>query len=430
MKIVFFGVGAVCSVMATLLDELSNKSKQKDINFVFVVRNIKKAQGHFFKNSNILNKSDFLEIKHFEEIFEDSKKYEKYLQNSDVFINSSTPSFNLPIMNLSLKYNTNYADLASDIYKDEIISTLKFDQQILENEFKSQNLFALINLGISPGITNFLIGEKIHSLKNLPYEVKIKKLEINLLEEIQSKKLIFSWSPKVAIDELAFPPVFYKKNRPKTIEPFSKSKVYKFPYFRNIVDIYPVFQEELISLKQSFPQIENLKLFVGGSEIELMKNLYQLNLFSNKYCYENSDSKISINTIIKNIVPKMKTPEIVEDYIKKKTIKYAEFSAVADIYLEILYPQNDKRISTIESVGLSFNKYTELVKTAYSGSTYVSYPTGVAAGILIYYSLLNKKRLSGVILSENLPELFEHTVNDIIKRELGNYKINLINQIK
>ncbi|HRM99612.1 MAG TPA: hypothetical protein PKY07_02155, partial [Aliarcobacter cryaerophilus] len=76
----------------------------------------------------------------------------------------------------------------------------------------------------------------------------------------------------------------------KTIEPFSKSKVYKFPYFRNIVDIYPVFQEELISLKQSFPQIENLKLFVGGSEIELMKNLYQLNLFSNKYCYENSDS--------------------------------------------------------------------------------------------------------------------------------------------
>ena len=49
MKIVFFGVGAVCSVMATLLDELSNKSKQKDINFVFVVRNIKKAQGHFFK---------------------------------------------------------------------------------------------------------------------------------------------------------------------------------------------------------------------------------------------------------------------------------------------------------------------------------------------------------------------------------------------
>ena len=48
MKI-FFGVGAVCSVMATLLDELSNKSKQKDINFVFVVRNIKKLKVIFLK---------------------------------------------------------------------------------------------------------------------------------------------------------------------------------------------------------------------------------------------------------------------------------------------------------------------------------------------------------------------------------------------
>lgn len=47
MKIVFFGVGAVCSVMATLLDELSNKSKQKDINFVFVVRNIKSSRSFF-----------------------------------------------------------------------------------------------------------------------------------------------------------------------------------------------------------------------------------------------------------------------------------------------------------------------------------------------------------------------------------------------
>ena len=34
----FFGVGAVCSVMATLLDELSNKSKQKRYQFVFVVK--------------------------------------------------------------------------------------------------------------------------------------------------------------------------------------------------------------------------------------------------------------------------------------------------------------------------------------------------------------------------------------------------------
>ena len=194
------------------------------------------------------------------------------------------------------------------------------------------------------------------------------------------------------------------------------------------MEIYPVFQEELISLKNSFPDIENIKLNIGGNELELMKNLYQLNLFSNKYCIENE--KVSINTIIKNVIPKMKSPEIIEDYIKRKTIKYAEFSAIADIYLEVSYKDSKKKIKSVESIGLSFSRYTDLIKTPYSGSTYVSYPTGIGAGILIFYSLLKKDDISGVILSENLPKIFGNNLNDIIKRELSSYKINIYNFIK
>lgn len=343
MKVAFFGVGAVCSVISTLLCEQSSKNLKNCIEFLFVVRDEKKAKSHFYKNSQLLETSKFLEVSSFEEIFQNPKKYENELKDFDVFINSSTPSYNIEIMKLALYFNSNYVDLASDIYKHEIISSLKFDQQSLEEEFKKKNLFALINLWVSPGITNFLVGERIHSLQNLPYEVKITKLDLNLFEEIQSKKLIFSWSPKVTIDELAFSPIFFRKNSPKIIEPFSKSKLYKFPYFKNIVEVYPVFQEEIISLKQSFPEIENIRLNIGGNELELMKNLYQLNLFSNRYCFENQNEKISINSIIKNILPKMKSPEIIEDYIKRKTIKYAEFSAIADIYLEISYPQNKKK---------------------------------------------------------------------------------------
>ena len=428
MRVAFFGVGAVCSVIATLLCEQSSKNLKNCVEFLFVVRDTKISKQHFYKNSELLENSKFLELNNFEDIFKNPKKYEKELKDFDIFINSSTPSYNLDIMKLALEFNANYADLASDIYKESVINSMKFEQQNLEKEFKNKNLFALINLGISPGITNFLIGERIHSLKNLPYSLKISKLELNLLEEIQSKKLIFSWSPKVAIDELAFSPLYFKKNSLKQIEPFSKSKLYKFPYFRNIVEIYPVFQEELISLKNSFPDIENIKLNIGGNELELMKNLYQLNLFSNKYCIENE--KVSINTIIKNVIPKMKSPEIIEDYIKRKTIKYAEFSAIADIYLEVSYKDSKKKIKSVESIGLSFSRYTDLIKTPYSGSTYVSYPTGIGAGILIFYSLLKKDDISGVILSENLPKIFGNNLNDIIKRELSSYKINIYNFIK
>ncbi|MDN5087649.1 saccharopine dehydrogenase C-terminal domain-containing protein [Aliarcobacter butzleri] len=432
MKIVFFGVGAVCSVIARLLYDLSKKSSNDEIKFLFVVRDIKKAKSHFFKNTEVLNNSEFLEIKNFEEIFTNYNNYTKYLEKSTIFINTSIPDYNLSIMKLALAFKTNYADLASDIYNDNVISSLQFEQQSLNEEFEKNSLFALINLGISPGITNFLIGERIYSLSNLPYETKVSKIEINLLEEIQSKQLIFSWSPKVAIEEISYSPLFFKKNKLKKIEPFSKSKTYKFPYFKNFVELYPVFQEEIISLKQSFKDIENIKMFVGGNEIELMKNLYQLNLLSNKYCYGYKDSEISINSIIKDVIPKMKSPQIIEDYIKNKTIKYAEFCAIADIYLEISYPQNSKKIKNVESIGISFNKYTNLIKTNYSGSTYISYPTGIGAGILIFYTLLNQifNDIKGVLVTEKLPSILGPVTNDIIKRELSSYKINLINSIK
>ncbi|MEV9478208.1 saccharopine dehydrogenase C-terminal domain-containing protein [Aliarcobacter butzleri] len=432
MKIVFFGVGAVCSVIARLLYDLSKKSSNDEIKFLFVVRDIKKAKSHFFKNTEVLNSSEFLEIKDFEEIFTNYNNYTKYLEKSTIFINTSIPDYNLSIMKLALAFKTNYADLASDIYNDNVISSLQFEQQSLNEEFEKNSLFALINLGISPGITNFLIGERIYSLSNLPYETKVSKIDINLLEEIQSKQLIFSWSPKVAIEEISYSPLFFKKNKLKKIEPFSKSKTYKFPYFKNFVELYPVFQEEIISLKQSFKDIENIKMFVGGNEIELMKNLYQLNLLSNKYCYGYKNSEISINSIIKDVIPKMKSPQIIEDYIKNKTIKYAEFCAIADIYLEISYPQNSKKIKNVESIGISFNRYTNLIKTNYSGSTYISYPTGIGAGILIFYTLLNQKvnDIKGVLVTEKLPSILGPVTNDIIKRELSSYKINLINSIK
>lgn len=431
MKVVFFGVGAVSSVIARVLYELSQKSS-KNIEFLFIVRDTKKAKTHFFKNTELLENADFLEVTSFDDIFLNHQNYKSYLKKSTIFINSSIPSYNISIMNLALIYDANYADLASDIYNDKVINSLQFEQQTLNEEFENKSLFALINLGISPGITNFLIGERIFAFSNLPYKTKVKKIEINLLEEIHSKQLIFSWSPNVAIEEISYNPLYFKKNKLKSVEPFSKSRTYKFPYFKNFVEVYPVFQEELISLKQSFEDVDDIRMYVGGSEIELMKNLYQLNLLSNKYCYGYQNSKISINSIIKDVIPKMKSPEIIEEYVKDKVIKYAEFSAIADISLEISYPDSPKKVKSTESIGVSFHKYTDLIKTPYSGSTYVSYPTGIGAGILIFYTLLNKKqnKIKGVLVSEKLPAFLGAVTNDIIKRELTSYKINLINSIK
>jgi saccharopine dehydrogenase-like NADP-dependent oxidoreductase len=431
MKVVFFGTGAVCSVIARVLSQLHEKSSG-ELKFVFVTRNKSRSKEHLYNAKFLKKHAMILETDSFESIFENPKAYKKYLKHAQLFINSSVPRLNLSIMRLALEFGANYADLASDIYNESLLQTMRFEQESLHDEFVRKGLFALINLGISPGITNFLIGERLYNFNNMPYETTVKKIEINLLEEIHSKQLVFSWSPNVAIEEISSKPLYLKNGNIVAIEPFSKSKTYKFPYYKNFVELYPVFQEELISLKQTFPQVKDIKINVGGSEIELMKNLYQLNLLSNRYCYGYQDSKISINTIIKEVIPKMKSPQTMEEYLQNKIIKYAEFSAVADITLEIAYPQNKKNIKSVESIGVSFNRYLELLDTPFAGATYISYATGVGAAVLIYYTFLasTSHKIQGVLASEKLPPLLGSTLNDIVKRELSAYKINLMNSIK
>ena len=65
----------------------------------------------------------------------------KYLEKSTIFINTSIPDYNLSIMKLALAFKTNYADLASDIYNDNVISSLQFEQQSLNEEFEKNSLF-------------------------------------------------------------------------------------------------------------------------------------------------------------------------------------------------------------------------------------------------------------------------------------------------
>ncbi|EFU69749.1 conserved hypothetical protein [Aliarcobacter butzleri JV22] len=51
---------------------------------------------------------------------------------------------------------------------------------------------------------------------------------------------------------------------------------------------------------------------------------------------------------------------------------------------------------------------------------------------MIFYTLLNQNfnDIKGVLVTEKLPSILGPVTNDIIKRELSSYKINLINSIK
>lgn len=424
-KVVFFGLGAVGASMATTLYKLFEREFPSQVEFVFIVRNKEKAIGQLYKSRAVLERSEFIEISDFNTLEKEISRLKVVLGEVEFCINAATPEFNNQIQLVAAALKTNYCDMASDIYEEYCQNNKGFEQQELDQQFKDGEIFGLINAGVSPGITNFLIGEKLNSLMKSGEYSRVKELNLYLLENIESEQIVFSWSPQVALDELEHDPQYLSNGEMVGTDPFTQSTMYEFPHYQGKVRQYPIFQEELISIKQSFPEIRNMRIYTGGNEVELVKNLYQLNLLSDQIVPDITDS-LTISDMVRKVLPKMKSPEYIEKYLKEKVIEEAQFAAMAEIVIE---RENKNEPVLNEIVGLSYHRYTDLLNTEYSGATYISYPTGVGAAILLFHTykswLKNRSTISGILGTEKLPALLGESINGEIKREISSFDIDL-----
>ncbi|PIR44521.1 MAG: hypothetical protein COV10_04315 [Candidatus Vogelbacteria bacterium CG10_big_fil_rev_8_21_14_0_10_51_16] len=425
-KIVFFGFGAVGSVMVRCLFELSARESAQ-VRFVLVVRSVEEAQPYLFRApQGMTDAVEFIEMKDFSLLFRDPSAYKEQLLDAAILVNTSIPDFNAAILKLATEIGAHYCDLASDMYNEQTLATLQFPQQQFNQELMSRDLFGLINVGISPGVSNFLIGEKLTQLQDFSGAV-VRDIRLYLLENITSQQIVFSWSPKVAMDELEEKPRSIRDGALVTIEPFSESLAYEFPHAGAATEQYPIYQEEVLSLHQTYPMAASISVSSGGSEVELIKNLFQLNLLS-KQSVGCIDAGMSVEAIVRMVLPGMKSPQKIEQLLQQGVIKSAQFAAMAEITLET--KKTRESVLTTESTGLSFHRYAELLDTPYSGATYISYPTGVGAAVLLFYTYKlwqsDKTKLGGILRAEELPALLGAAMTDVVKRELSAYKIDFI----
>jgi saccharopine dehydrogenase-like NADP-dependent oxidoreductase len=82
-----------------------------------------------------------------------------------VLVNAAQPGFNTPLLELGLRLDAHVVDLASDMYDAETERSLTFSQYAFGEAYRDRGRTALINLGVSPGLTNFLIGLRLHQLR-------------------------------------------------------------------------------------------------------------------------------------------------------------------------------------------------------------------------------------------------------------------------
>jgi saccharopine dehydrogenase (NAD+, L-lysine-forming) len=430
LTVVFFGLGAVGSSMLICLAELAERDGVP-LRFVVVVLSAELARDALFHAERLFDRIEFVGVDDFDALFAECEGGRERLAGAHVLVNAAHPRFNKPILRLGLELGAHAVDLASDMYDAETERSLTFSQYAFDADYRQRGLAALINLGVSPGVTNFLIGLRLHQLRSARRrDLEIESVDLFLLEDIEADEIVFSWSPLVALEELAERPRLLRDGRLLVLEPFSAAREHHFPGEVAPTRQYPLYQEELLSLHRSFPEIESIGIYTGGSEVELVKALFKLNLLSKRTLPEQSE--LTVEAMVRAILPGMNKPRRIEEYLRNGVIRRAHFAAAAEIrYTEQV---RSDRQTTIETVGISYQRYPGLLNSPYAGATYISFPTAVGAAILAWHSLAFLREdggdLRGVLGGEDLARLLPGGRVEAIRRDLVAWDMDLFESVR
>ncbi len=361
MHIVLVGFGAVGYVLIQVLEEIAAKQGEKN-KYSLLVRNdtISNELHALNIDANILIISDFMSF---------FKEKTNISNTIDRTINCASPVFNTSILQWCLDNKSNYMDLASLLHTDDVIAG-QVQQQKFHNAFINAWLVGVINAGMSPGMTEILTGYVIKKYKITPTSYKL-----SLDENFNSLVPLFSRAPSVAVDEMMTPGFVMENGRIYSEEPFSLCSICSS---KKCFNYYVITQEELVSMYHHYKSsLRSLQIVAGGAEVEHMKFLYNMGLFSQEpLC------GTTLLEIIKSKMPKAATKEQIIDAFEKSLIDDAGFA----FHIEM----GDKnKIYKIQSI-FDFTAFKNLKNTSYFGATSVSYPTGTSAGYIFWLAQLFK----------------------------------------
>ena len=375
MKTLIIGGGAVGSIMARSLAR--DRSSQVVVGTNDVKKAVKFMSGKYPR----------IKIKKLDAFKREEIK--RACVGMDLVANASLPTFNLPIMEAALAARSNYQDLCSEI-KD-----LRHPEQLrLNKKFKEKGLNALINTGVSPGITNMVVCDAVDKL-----DAGEKKVKIRLLEEQKANELIFAWSPVVTLDEVTSPPLVFHSGKFGLTRPFANIEEYEFPApygKRNTASIYG----DEISTLPLYLEISDIDYKSTGTDIDFAKALYRLGLFDKKP-RKLGGRKIVPQDFFASIAPPVPTPAKMMELMKNGTIE----NAILIMIVEVEGKQQKKPIKIKTTITLPDLKE---IARRFPGATYISYPTGIAAAA--FARIVPKIKKHGVYPTE--------TLNSYLRKEI------------
>jgi saccharopine dehydrogenase-like NADP-dependent oxidoreductase len=145
----------------------------------------------------------------------------------DAVVNLTLIEFNDNILEAALSTKSHYVDTACDYsYLRQMVENkpLKYS-----NEFKALERTALIGCGATPGMSNICIRYVCDQMD----AVEKIYLRAGYAQLGESQEVIGAWdpgwSPEIALDDFAEPPMIFEGGRYKTVPIFSRAETYRFP---------------------------------------------------------------------------------------------------------------------------------------------------------------------------------------------------------
>lgn len=381
MKILIVGAGAQGSVIAT---EIVKSPEVSEVRLSDI--NLKKAEELAKRLKSEKVRTYRVDANKVNDIMRAAKE-------ANIIVNATTwnAKFNLNIMEAAFETGAHYQDLASHP-----------PQQLeLSERWKEAGLTALIDTGVSPGLTNVLAAQAADKLD------RVDEIRVRLWGAVESQEPLSLWSPETAWGDMAAEPIVYENGEYMAVPPFSGEEIYNFPEPVGPQTVYMHSHEEPETLPHFIGKdVRYVDFKMGGPEFPVAKAIVEFGLLSDKPVNVKG-IRVTPRDVFLALVPPTPSMEAMERMISAKMITMRGCIAV-DVKGQ---KQNARKHHILYS---HFPDVYEL-KDRMPGANPVAYITSVSASTFTKILARGDIKTRGVIP----PEALEPQVRQAFLAELA-----------
>lgn len=310
-----------------------------------------------------------------------------------VRVNRREVLLNPLVMMAALRAGANYMDFACYGGRRR-----RAEQLMLARQFSEAGLLALINTGGSPGLSNILARSAYEELDST------QVITVMSLEDQRGSTFVIPWSREEMLS-VASPELAYRSGRFELREPFAEAEVCEFPEPFGSVRCYSVSNDESYTLPHFF-RIRDFRYLAGGSDIEVLRALYRLGIFSGKPIRVRK-ALLTPREVLYHILESTVNPAEVDAALKRGDLEDAYFAIHVVAEGEV---SGEKALARRYVFFPSQRRVAQLMP----GATYITYPTAVCA--LAMLKAVKGRRLRGVLPPEVLPRPLRRLVLEELEK--------------